>query len=137
MDRKFLNPAGLPNWEQSFSQIVVCATREARTIHVSGQVSAGPDRQIVAAGDLAAQARHALANLKMALAAAGASPADVVKLNIYVVNYRPEQAPLVAAALREAFPAGRLPAGTWLGVQSLALADLLIEIDAIAVTAPI
>jgi enamine deaminase RidA (YjgF/YER057c/UK114 family) len=61
-------------------------------------------------------------------------PANVVKLNIYVVSYRPEHARVVTAALREVFPTERLPASTWLGVQSLALAELLIEIDAIAVT---
>jgi enamine deaminase RidA (YjgF/YER057c/UK114 family) len=134
VEKAFLNPAGLPHWEQSFSQIVVCSTAEARTIYISGQVSMGPDHRILAAGDLGAQARHAFANLKSALAAAGATPSDVVKLGIHVVNYRPEQAPLVTTALRDVFPAGSLPASTWLGVQSLALAGLLIEVDAIAVT---
>jgi len=75
----------------------------------------------------------ALENLSKALAAAGATPADVVRLGIYVKDYQSEQAPLISAALRNTFGAERMPSSTWLGVSALALDGLLIEIEATAV----
>ena len=51
-----------------------------RTIHLAGQVAWDKDCNVVGPGDLAAQTRQALANLKAVLEAAGATPADVVRL---------------------------------------------------------
>jgi len=65
---------------------------------------------------------------------AGASPADVVRLTIYVVGYDPQS----LGAIRDAggaFFAGRdSPAATILGVQTLARPGLLVAIEATAVT---
>ena len=58
---------------------------------------------------------------------------DVVKLNIYVKDYEPENALPIIEALRRYFTEKNLPASTWLGVQSLAKEGFLIEVDAIAV----
>jgi enamine deaminase RidA (YjgF/YER057c/UK114 family) len=41
---------------------------------------------------------------------------------------------VIGDALRGTFAVGRMPASTWLGVSTLALDDLLIEIEAGAVT---
>ena len=54
-------------------------------------------------------------------------------MGIYVKDYKREQAAVITAALRNTFVAGRMPASTWLGVSSLALDELLIEIEATAV----
>ena len=63
----------------------------------------------------------------------GSSP-SAVKLNIYVKNYKPADAVLIGEALRGTFPHANLPASTWLGVETLAEAGFLIEVDAIAVS---
>ncbi|MFL6212143.1 MAG: RidA family protein [Pyrinomonadaceae bacterium] len=131
MTREFINPDALPNWAQAFTQVVVVAP--GRTVHVAGQVAVDKDKNLVGAGDLGAQALRAFENLATALAAGGATTADVVKLNIYVKNYQPTDAEAVSAALRQFFPHERLPASTWLGVQSLAQEGFLIEVDAVAV----
>jgi enamine deaminase RidA (YjgF/YER057c/UK114 family) len=133
MKKDYLNPFGLPNWSETFSQVVVVRAGSTRTIYVSGQVSVDADNKIVGPGDLAWQAEVALENLSKALAAAGATPADVVRLGIYVKDYQRDQAEIISAALRKRFVAGKMPASTWLGVASLALDDLLIEIEATAV----
>ena len=52
-----------------------------RTIHLAGQVAWDKDCNVVGPGDLAAQTRQALANLKAVLEAAGATPADVVRVH--------------------------------------------------------
>jgi 2-iminobutanoate/2-iminopropanoate deaminase len=131
MAKEFINPATLPNWEQSFTQVVVVPT--GRTIYISGQVAVDERQNLIGADDLSVQAARAFQNLTTALAAAGATTADVVRLNIYVKNYKSADAELVGAALRRYFPHKQLPASTWLGVQSLAQEGFLIEVDAVAV----
>jgi enamine deaminase RidA (YjgF/YER057c/UK114 family) len=135
MIREHLNPTDLPNWSESFSQVVVVRTGTTRTIYVSGQVSMDADNNVVGQGDLGRQAEFALENLSKALRAAGATPADVVQLGIYVKDYKQDQAGVISKALRNTFIAERMPASTWLGVSSLALDELLIEIEATAVLA--
>lgn len=54
-------------------------------------------------------------------------------MNIYIVDYSPSDAPIISEALRAAFQQTDLPASTWLGVKSLAVNGLLIEVDAVAV----
>ena len=133
MKKDYLNPSDLPNWSETFSQVVVVRAGSTRTIYVSGQVSVDPDLKVVGPGDLGRQAEVALENLSKALAAGGATFADVVRLGIYIKDYQREQAEIIGAALRQRFVTGKMPASTWLGVTSLALDDLLIEIEATAV----
>lgn len=134
MTKEFINPATLPQWPQAFTQVVVVVPPGAgKTVYVSGQVAVDKNQNLVGANDLGAQAQRAFENLTMALAAAGATTADVVKLNIYVKNYQPVDAAAIGAALRQYFPHEQLPASTWLGVQSLAQEGFLIEVDAVAV----
>lgn len=86
---------------------------------------------IVGEGDLSAQTEQVFANLGIALAAAGATFADVVKLTTYVVDYTPAARPLVAAIRSRYFPT-LPPASTLVGISALALPGWLIEIEAIA-----
>jgi enamine deaminase RidA (YjgF/YER057c/UK114 family) len=103
-----------------------------RLVFVAGQVALDKAGNVVGKGDLGAQARQVFANLESALAAAGASPKDVVKLVIYVVGYDSSRIPLLREA-RQAFLAGaEPPASTLVGVQALAREDFLIEIEAYA-----
>jgi enamine deaminase RidA (YjgF/YER057c/UK114 family) len=135
MNKEFINPDTLPNWEQTFSQIVIISGETFKTIYLSGQVSVDEHQNLIGEDDLRAQALRAFQNLEVALAEAGAKTTDVVKLSIYIKDYKPEDAVAVGAALRRYFPQKNLPASTWLGVQSLAKEGFLIEVDAIAVVA--
>src|SRR6267378_4108068 len=92
MIKKHLNPADLPNWSESFSQVVAVRTGVTQTIYVSGQVSVDADNNVVGHGDLRLQAQVALENLSKALAAAGATPADVVR---FTTHGRPQVIRLV------------------------------------------
>ena len=135
MEKHFINPPQLPKWEQSFSQVVTVRNDSIQTIYLSGQVSVDQNNNLIGEYDLAMQATQAFQNLQTALASADATTMDVVKITIYVKNYKSADAPVVSEAFRKAFPHENRPASTWLGVQSLALEGLLIEIDAIAVVA--
>ena len=135
MSKEFINPPALPNWEEAFSQIVIVSHGSANTVYISGQVSVDENQNLIGEGDLMAQALRAFQNLEIALTAAAAKTTDVVKLNIYVKSYEPENAGPVGEALRRYFPEKNLPASTWIGVQSLAKEGFLIEIDSVAVVA--
>jgi len=106
-----------------------------RTLYLAGQVAWDGAGQLVGAGDLAAQTRQALANLRIVLADAGATPADIVRLRTYVVNHSLEKLGIVGAEIG-AFYGDATPApNTFLGVQALAMPEFLVEIDATAVIA--
>ena len=102
-------------------------------IHCAGQIAWDKDYKLVGPGDVVAQARQALVNLRTVLAAAGATPADIVRLRTYVVGHRPEYLAPIGEALAEFYGDVVPAANTWIGVQSLALPEFLIEIEATAV----
>ncbi|MEZ5649855.1 MAG: RidA family protein [Burkholderiaceae bacterium] len=127
---EFLRPQGLLH-NAGFSQVVVSTGK--RTIHVSGQVSIDETGALVGAGDLAAQTTQVMRNLGLALAACGATYADIVKITTYVVNYQPEQRAVIGRARSAFFGDGPPPASTLVGVSALAAPEWLIEIEATAV----
>jgi enamine deaminase RidA (YjgF/YER057c/UK114 family) len=114
-----------------FSQVVAAAGR--RTIYTAGQVSIDERGNLVGADDLAAQTEQVMRNVGLALAAAGASFADVVKITTYVVNYKPEHRAIIGKARIPFFAQGTPPASTLVGVSALALPEWLVEIEAVAV----
>lgn len=107
--------------------------RGGSLLHLAGQVAWDESGKLVGSGDLAAQTRQALANIRSVLAAAGASPADVLRLRTYVVNHSPEKLGPVLAEIAQ-FYGTALPApNTFIGVNVLALPEFLVEIEATAV----
>ena len=132
MPREPINPATLfPSLPFGFSQAVRQSGGD--TLHIAGQTAWNASGALIGAGDLRAQARQALANLREALATAGAGPADIVRLRTYVVGHTPDKLdPIVSELLR--FYDGVIPAAnTLIGVQALALPEFLIEIEATAI----
>jgi enamine deaminase RidA (YjgF/YER057c/UK114 family) len=110
---------------------VIAATGN-RMVFIAGQMSDDREGNLIAPGDLAAQARRVFDNLGRALAAAGARPDQVTKITIYVVGHRPEYLPIIEEA-RVALFGDHKPTDTLLGVETLAAPGYLIEVDAIAV----
>lgn len=106
------------------------AVRVGNVVYVSGTVATTSDGSVAGAGDAYAQAKQALANVEAALAAAGASLADVVRTRMYLVDVADWEA--VARAHREAFGAVR-PAATMLEAGRLLDPAMLVEIEAEAV----
>jgi enamine deaminase RidA (YjgF/YER057c/UK114 family) len=125
-----LRPEGLSN-SPAFSQVVVASGR--RMVFISGQVSLDREGKLVAPGDLAGQARQVFANLATALEAAGAKPADVTKMTIFIVGYRPEMRAVIGEARTAFLGGGEPPASTLVGVQGLADPGFMLEVEATAV----
>lgn len=124
-----LNPPNLPI-PRGYSQVVVATG--SRTIYVAGQVAVDPQGNVVAPGDAVGQARQAFINLRTALETAGATITDVAKVTWYVVDYRSDLLPDLAAARREVF-GDHSPVSTLVGVHALAQPEYLVEVEAIAV----
>ena len=129
-ETQFLNPQGLSK-PTGYTHVVV-VPRSSRLIYVAGQTARNAAGEIVGKGDLRAQAVQAMENLKAALAAAGATMADIVKLNYYVVNLKADQVPIIREARSKYLSTEHPPAATLVGVTALAQDDLMIEIEAIA-----
>jgi enamine deaminase RidA (YjgF/YER057c/UK114 family) len=129
-EKEFINPEGLSS-TPSYTQVVTA--RGGKTIFVSGQVATNARGEIVGAGDLRAQTKQALENLRIALAASGATFADVVKMTYYIVNHKSEYLPMIRETRAQYLTGPKPPASTLIGVQALARDEYLIEIEAIAV----
>ena len=91
--------------------------------------------RVVAPGDIAAQMRQALDNLRIALEESGAAMRDVLKTTIFVSTSSRDD--LVVAWNEVAGGFGdHNPPSTLLGVSVLGFPDQLVEIEAIAVASP-
>ena len=129
MEKKFINPPTLAT-PRGYTHVVTAAG--GKMVFIAGQVAWDVKGELVGKGDLRAQATQAYTNLKAALAAAGATTADVAKMNTYVVNFKSTDLSVIREVRSQFFPQENLPASTLVGVQALAMDGLLIEVEAIA-----
>ena len=126
----FLNPDGLAR-NPAFTNVAV-VSGAVRTIYIGGQDAITADGEIVGKGDLAAQTAQILANIKTALAAAGAGLEHIVKWNVYVVEGQDLRAGFrVFQQVWGDRPNPPLITGFF--VKGLANPDFLAEMDAIAI----
>lgn len=130
MDRRLFN-FGVP-WEHNISFSQGASVRGGRWILLSGQASLDDDGNVVGKGDMELQVRTSLEAVRRALALAGATPADVVKLVVYTTDCRAFHK---TQAIRETFFPKPYPAQTLVEVTRLAMRDFLVELEATAVVA--
>jgi len=109
------------------------AVRAGDTVYVSGQASVDRHGKLVGPGDVVAQTRQVLDNIRRVLAAGGATLDDVVKVTVFLANV--DDRPRVNEVRQAYFGANR-PASTLVEVSRLALPGLLVEIEAVAVIPP-
>ncbi|MFD8948605.1 RidA family protein [Streptomyces xanthophaeus] len=129
MTRVITNPAGLHDPAGYGYSHLVSAPGEQ--VFVAGQYGSDESGHVVSE-DFAEQVAQAFANLRTALAAVGLGPADVVRVGTYVVAHDQEKLEVLLKELHATWGA-ELPAQTLIGVEALALPDMLFEIDAVAV----
>ena len=125
-----MNPDGMytPN-KGIYSQVVT--STGTTTVHIAGTVPFDEDANVVGVGDMRAQTCQILDNLRISLEAAGALPADVVRINVYTLNtddYVANGAPEGIA-----FFGDTKPSSTTVQVSRLVHPDWLVEIEATAV----
>ena len=127
----YINPDDMAPYLQ-FGLSHAVAAEGGKVIYLSGQVGWDEAGNLVGP-DLASQLAQAHVNIRKVLAAAGATPADVVRLNTYVTNYKPADGEVVNAANLK-FYGGATPASaTLMGVQALYAPDIRCEVEVTAV----
>jgi enamine deaminase RidA (YjgF/YER057c/UK114 family) len=129
-DIQHIQPKGLAK-PTGYTHVVTAAP--GKTIWISGQVAQNAQGEITGKGDLEAQLTQVYENLKLALASAGATCQDVVKVNTYIVNYKPAMRAKLREIRGKYMGSGEPPASTLVGVQALAVEDWLVEVEMVAV----
>ena len=125
-----INPIQLGNPSHyGFTNVVIVPANKT-LVFIAGQ--GGRDRN-GNLGDFEAQLKQAFANLRTALAAAGATPEQVVKITVLSVEHNARKQELISAE-RNAMWSDDLikPASTLIPVPRLAGDGMLFEIDAVA-----
>jgi 2-iminobutanoate/2-iminopropanoate deaminase len=108
------------------------AVRAGDLLFISGVVPIDRDGGLVGGDDVVAQTRQVFANLAAVLAAAGATFADVVKVNVYLTDIADRAR--INPVRQEIFGDVR-PASTLVEVSALAVPGAKIEIEAVALLA--
>lgn len=131
MERRNVAAPGLTK-PKGYEDAVLCAGAQ-KILFLGGHVAFDQSRRILHPGDIVAQMRVALTNLRATLQAAGLDVSDVVKLTIHVTDvgaYR-RQLSEIGKVWQEVF--GKFyPAMTLLGVSALMEPGCVLEIDGIA-----
>ena len=110
---------------RGFSQAVVARHGAVKTIWVSGQVGRGDD--------LTAQTGVVFERVAQRLADAGATMADVVKINTYIVGFQPADDMRPFSEGRASVFDDNPPSSTLVGIDRLVNDQIRIEVDAVAV----
>lgn len=116
-----------PDFYEPFK--IAQAYRVGDLIFVSGQASIDDEGNIVGVDHFDAQAKQTLDNLERVLQAGGSDCSKLIKVNIYLKDMA--NFPKIVA-LREQYFTPPYPADTIVEVSSLALPELEIEIEAVA-----
>ena len=103
-----------------------------KMIFLSGQVGLNKQGDMVGKEDFRAQAAQVFVNLRAALAAAGATPKDVVKLNYYVVGLNHDRLVALREVRDQFIDKEHPPASTLAGVAALLREDAMLEMEAVA-----
>jgi enamine deaminase RidA (YjgF/YER057c/UK114 family) len=129
MAKTSINPPGMSAPVGPYAHVVT-APPGGRLVFCAGAVAFDADGEVVGKGDIVAQTRQVMENLRQALSAAGATFADVVKVTNYVTDAGqwPQVLPVRAEYLNEPYPVS-----TFVEVSALMFPELLIEIEAVAV----
>jgi len=126
MSRKIISTERAPKAIGTYSQ----AVQVGDTVYLSGQIPLDPATMQLVGGDIRDQVRRVFDNLVAVAEAAGASLADVVKLNVFLTDLA--NFPTVNEVMAEYF-SEPYPARAAVGVAALPK-GAEVEMDAILVT---
>ena len=127
MTKTIINTTEAPQAIGTYSQ----AVKVDNTVYISGQIPLDPASMEVVEGGIDAQITRVFDNLKAVAAASGGSLADVVKLNIFLVDLAnfPTVNEIMAQYFEEPYPARAA-----IGVSALPK-GVGVEMDAVLVIA--
>jgi enamine deaminase RidA (YjgF/YER057c/UK114 family) len=130
LSKEIFSPATLPP-PTGYSH--VAKVNKGTLVYIAGQVSSDASGKLVGEGNFEAQVEHVFKNVKLALEAAGATMADIVKLNTYLVaEVSHDDLPKMRAVRDRYLNKDKPPASTLVVVSRLARPGWLIEVEAVA-----
>jgi enamine deaminase RidA (YjgF/YER057c/UK114 family) len=130
LSKEIFSPATLPP-PTGYSH--VAKVSKATLVYIAGQVSADASGKLVGEGNFEAQVEQVFKNLKLALEAAGATMADIVKMNTYLVaEVSQDDIPKLRAVRDRYLNTAKPPASTLVVVSRLARPGWLVEIEVVA-----
>ena len=136
-DKQRLQPANHWDWSIPNSQFTQ-GWKIGNLAFIGGQISADSKAKAVGKGDIGAQTRNVFNFVRKTLAEAGLDESDVTKLYIYYYAdggwTRIAETVATIRAIQREFYGDPGPAVTAIRVAGFAFEDLLIEIEAMAVT---
>lgn len=130
MIHSFKNPTQLHSSVQWAYSQTAQIPQDARLIFIAGQTATNADAQ-VQGESFGEQVVHAFLNLRTALEAHGADFKNVVRLSTYIVGVDFKRLGTLTSEIQKHWPT-EPPTQTLLGVSSLAMPNMLFEVDAIA-----
>lgn len=122
-------PKRVVNGHLLYSHVVAAVGQ--RMVFISGQLARNANGEIVGPGNMRTQIRQVGENLRLALAAAGASLDDLIKTTTFVTDIDEF---FKHVDLRAEYLGSALPASTTVEVRRLSHPDLMVEIEAVAMT---
>jgi enamine deaminase RidA (YjgF/YER057c/UK114 family) len=104
--------------------------RVDNTLYIAGQVAKDIDGHLVGKGDFETQVRQVFTNLQNILDEVGGNMKNIAKMTTFLTHYNYIE---TYRSVRDEFFQEPYPVNTLLFVESLALPDFMVEIEAIAV----
>lgn len=130
MEKKILAPSGLAKPAPSYSHGVRFKATEF--LSIAGQVAVDRQGNFVGKGDMRAQVRQVMENLKTVLAEAGCSFKNIVKTTTFTINVEEYRK---ASDIYIEYFQGEPPPSTLVEIKRLAREELMVEIEALAIVA--
>jgi len=127
MSKEIISTNNAPQAIGTYSQ----AVKAGDTVYLSGQIPLVPETMEMIEGSIELQIRRVFDNLQAVATAAGGSLADIVKLNVFLVDLG--NFPVVNEVMAEYF-SQPYPARAAIGVAALPK-DAGVEMDAVMVVA--
>ena len=129
----FHNPDALFNPSPyGFSHVAV-VPGGSKLVFVAGQ-GGEENKEGKLSADFRTQVQHSLNNIKIALQTQQLSMKSVVKVTTLVVDHNTEKLNIIIEEFKKIWPDKQFPVNTLIPVPRLALDNMLVEIDAMAVT---
>ena len=129
----FHNPDALFNPSPyGFSHVAV-VPGGSKLVFVAGQ-GGEENKEGKLSADFRTQVQHSLNNIKMALQTQQLSMKSVVKVTTLVVNHDAEKLNIIIDEFKKVWPDNQFPVNTLIPVPRLALDNMQVEIDAVAIS---
>ena len=128
IDKHLIFPDGLSRPTGVWT--TVTTARPGRLVFVSGLTAKDTSGVVIGKDDIRAQTIQVCENLKLAMAAAGGSLRDIMRVDVYIKDMNHFK---VIHEVRARYFDAEPPASTMVAVSAFTHPDMLIEINAIAV----